>query len=108
VSRSIRPVSPGSVRQAACPPQNQSIFVDTPLCATMAWLRMASSRVNSVSAVPWMKKVGMRMRLISASPGPRDSNQATSSGDRRPVVVPDANALVMCGSSRAPTAVAAA
>ena len=63
-------------------------------------MRIASVVVNSVSAVPCRSSVGTRMRLTSASPGPRDSNHARSSADSLPVVVPEMKADPMCGSSR--------
>ena len=40
------------------PPQNQIIFTGTPLRFRIAWLRIASLSVNSVSAVPWRSSVG--------------------------------------------------
>ena len=63
---------------------------------------IASSRLNSVSAVPWTSSVGTRI-LLTRSLGPRESNHARSSADSFPEVTPVANALVMCGS-RVPVA----
>ena len=59
---------------------------------------IASSSVNSVSAVPWISSVGTRIAFTSDD-GPRESNHARSSADSLPVLAPETNAEVMCGSS---------
>src|SRR3954469_6105504 len=93
------PAGPAPVRHTPCPPQNHIIFVGTLVASRIEWLVIASSSVNSVSAVPSTRKVGTVI-CLTRSPGPRDANQSRSSALSVPVLTPVVKADVMCGSSR--------
>ncbi len=60
---------------------------------------IASSSVNSVSAVPSTTNVGTVI-CLTRSPGPRLTNQARSSAVSMPVATPEVKADVMWESSR--------
>ncbi len=56
--------------QAPCPPQNHTTLVGTWLPINAIAFASASSKVNNVSTVPWISRVGAVMAL-TRSPGPR-------------------------------------